>query len=179
MVLPPPRAITFVRMKYTVLFLLGCCLCLMGAQAQQSADYRKKGSPIPPFRLELTHNGASFTNANLKPGKPLMLMIFSPECDHCEHMVDSIKANASLFKNTELILVAEARNKEHMKKFIEKTGIKRLPLFQNIGVDQSNLIYHIYTQKILPQINFYDKRQKLVKRFDGNYPLDSVKMFIK
>lgn len=159
--------------------LIGCCLSFIVSFAQQEPDFKKKGAPIPPFKLELTKNGTAFTNANLKPNKPVMLVIFSPECDHCEHTVDSLKANAGLFKNTQLLLVAEARNKEHMKKFIEKTGIGDLPVFQTIGVDRSNLIYYAYTQKILPQINFYDKNFKLVKRFDGQYPLDSVKMFIR
>ena len=165
-------------MKTRILLFLSIFL-VVAAVAQKEVDYKKKGAPLPPFKLELTKKDEVVTNAHLKAGKPVMMMIFSPECDHCEHMIDSLKGISDMFKTTQLVLVAEARNKEHMKKFTAKTGISGLPLFQNIGVDKSNLIYYVYTQKILPQINFYDSKFKLVKTFDGNYPLDSVKMFIK
>lgn len=165
-------------MKTRILLLLS--IFFAGAVvAQKEVDYKKMGAPLPPFKLELSKTGEAFTNADLKPGKAVMTMIFSPECDHCEHMVDSLRKLSGMFKNTQLVMIAEVRNKEHMKGFITKTGIGALPLFQNIGVDRSNLIYYIYTQKILPQVNFYDSKFKLVKTFDGNYPLDSVKMFIK
>ena len=139
--------------------------------------FTKKGAPIPPFKVEKV-DGKFITNADLKDGKPVMIMIFSPECDHCEHMVDSMKMIADKFKTTQLLLVAEDRNKKLMGGFITKTGIGSHPLFQKIGTNKGELIFSIYTYKILPQINFYNSKHLLEKTFDGNYPFDSVKMFI-
>lgn len=140
--------------------------------------FTKKGAPIIPFKL-YKMDGTVVTNANLKQGKRVMVMIFSPECDHCEHMVDSFKNISNQFKNTQILLVAEDRNRQYMKGFIEKTKIAGLPLFQNIGTNKGELIFSIYTYKILPQINFYNSKHLLEKTFDGNYPFDSVKMFIR
>lgn len=140
--------------------------------------FTKKGAPLPPFRLEKM-DGKWLTNANLKVGKPVMVMIFSPECDHCEHMIDSMKAIADQFKTTQLLLVAEDRNRKYMDGFIKKTNIGSIPLFQNIGTNKGELIFSIYTYKILPQVNFYNTKHQLVKTFDGNYPFDSLKLFIK
>ena len=139
--------------------------------------FTKKGAPIPPFKLYKV-DGKIISNADLKPNKPVMVMIFSPECDHCEHMVDSMKQIADKFKNTQLLLVAEDRNKQLMGGFINKTGIGSHPLFQKIGTNKGELIFSIYTYKILPQINFYNSKHLLEKTFDGNYSFDSVKMFI-
>lgn len=164
-------------MKHLLLFF-GFMVCSGIAFAQQPTEYQKKGAPLPKFIIEKTAGG-TFTNANLNPGKPVMVMIFGPECDHCEHMVDSLKNIASMFKNTQLVMVAEDRNKKYMDAFIKKTGIASIPLFKNIGTNKGELIFAIYTYKVLPQITFYDGKHKLVKIFDGNYPLDSVKMFIK
>ena len=144
----------------------------------QKMDYHKKGALLPPFVLEKTAGG-TLTNTQLKKGKNVMLMIFSPQCDHCEHMMDSLKNIAGMFTNTQLILVAEDRNKQYMKDFIKKTDIGSHPLFQNIGTERGNLIAYIYNYKLLPQVNFYDKNYKLVESFYGNSPLDSIKMFIK
>jgi thiol-disulfide isomerase/thioredoxin len=167
--------------SFAISFIL--CFLSVACFAQPLApvnkiNYKKKGAPIPPFLLEKP-NGGTFVNTQLKKGKPVMLMIFSPQCDHCEHMMDSLKNIASMFKNTQLMLVAEDRNKQFMKGFIEKTKIGSVPLFENIGTERGRLIGEIYNYKILPQVNFYDKNYKLVHSFDGNAGLDSIKMFIQ
>jgi len=148
------------------------------APNKEQITYRKKGAPIPPFVLQKTSGGV-MTNTQLKPGKPVMLMIFHPLCDHCNYVIDSLKKNQPLFKNTQLVMVAEDRNKEYMKGFIDKVGIKDNVLFKNIGTEKGSLIYYLYTYEILPQVNFYDKNYKLVHSFTGKAPFDSLKMFIQ
>ncbi len=148
------------------------------APTKEQIAYRKKGAPIPPFVLEKTAGG-TFTNTNLRPGKPVMMMIFHPLCDHCNYVMDSLKKYQPLFKNTQLLLIAEDRNKEYMKGFIEKAGIKDNVLFKNTGTEKGNLIYYLYTYEILPQVNFYDKDYKMVHSFTGKAPFDSLKMFIQ
>jgi thiol-disulfide isomerase/thioredoxin len=169
-------------MKYFTYLLLLCLVLVNVAAAQkkltpQQPNYKKMGSPLPPFVLEKTAGG-TFTNTNLQKGKAVMLMIFSPQCDHCEHMIDSLKNISHMFKNTQLVLVAEDRNKQLMKDFIKKTNIGSHQLFKNVGTERGNLIYYIYDYKILPQVNFYTSNYKLVKTFTGTSPLDSMKMFI-
>jgi len=167
-----------------IVCLLGCLLMLANDTVAQKKmvpnqpDYRKIGAPLPPFVLQKTTGGA-FTNTNLKPGKPVMMMIFSPQCEHCAYTIDSIKNNAALFKNTQLVLVAEDRNKQYMKGFISKVNIGANPLFKNIGTERGNLVYYIYNYQILPQVNFYNSNNKLEKSFTGTAPFDSLKMYIK
>lgn len=179
---------TLVMMR-SLLALFTCTLLSLNILAQEGKPqfpaptkeqlmYRKKGAPIPPFVLEKTMGG-TFTNTKLKPGKPVMLMIFHPLCDHCNYVIDSLKKYESSFKNTQLLLVAEDRNKDYMKDFIEKTGIRDNVLFKNIGTEKGNLIWYLYTYEILPQVNFYDKNYKLVHSFTGKAPFDSLKMFIQ
>ncbi len=146
--------------------------------AQQKIDYKLKGAPMPPFKIEKT-SGGFFNHTMVQAGKPVMIMIFSPECDHCEHMVDSLKTLGSKIKNTQMIFVSEGRHKDAMKGFISKTGIGNIPQFQNIGTDASNLIFYVYTMKILPQITFYDNQHQLLKILDGDYSLKDVAQYLR
>lgn len=165
-------------MKNALLLSVFLFVCSFLGFAQSQPDFKKIGAPLPPFVIAKTAGG-TFSNAQLKAGKPVMLMIFSPQCDHCEHMIDSIKHISYQFKETQLVLVAEDRNKDYMVDFVKKTGILSAPLFKNIGTDKGNLIYYTYTNKILPQVNIYDEKHRLVKTLDGNFPMDSLKMYIK
>jgi hypothetical protein len=159
---------------YLFAFLIACSL----SSVAQRIDHKRKGAPMPPFLLAKP-GGGTVSNAQLRPGSPVMIMIFSPQCDHCETIIDSLKNLAPRFSTTQLVLVAEDRNKDLMKDFVQKTGIGKHPLFQRIGTDKGNLIFNIYTNKLLPQVNIYDKSHRLVQTLDGNFPLDSLKMFIQ
>lgn len=162
--------------RFLYLFAL-LWLPLLAPAQPKNADFKSKGAAIPPFVLEKT-NGTTFTNTVLKPGKPVMLMIVSPGCDHCEHMIDSIKHFLPRMTNTQVVLVTEARNKPNLADFMKKTGMDKMPLFKNAGYDKSNLIYFIYSSNLLPQINFYNSQHKLVRSFSGTFPVDSLKPFI-
>jgi len=144
----------------------------------QGIDYKRQGAPIPPFLIEKT-TGGSFTDAQLAAGKPVMIMIFSPECDHCEHLIDSLKSIEALFKTTQVVLVAEERNKQYLPEFALKHKLIQDRLFKNLGTNRGELIAAVYTQKVLPQILFYDSHHKLVKIFDGNYALEALKPYIQ
>jgi len=173
-------AIIYHQKDYTMKSLISFAALLFITQLSfaQRIDYKKQGAPMPPFLIEKT-TGGNFTDAQLAAGKPVMIMIFSPECDHCEHMIDSLKSIEALFKTTQVVLVAEERNKERMPEFALKHKLIQDRLFKNLGTNRGELIAAVYTQKVLPQILFYDSHHKLVKIFDGNYALQELKPYIQ
>lgn len=133
---------------------------------------------MPNFYINKTDGGYIMPN-HLKKGKPVMIMIFSPQCEHCTYIIDSLKTVREEIKTTQMIFIAEERNKEYMEAFMEKENMKNDVLFKNTGTNKGELIYAIYTNKILPQITFYDADHKLVKIFDGNYQFADVKKYLK
>lgn len=148
------------------------------AGAQSKTDYKKAGAPIPAFSI-VKPDGKTLTNRSLKPRKPVMLMIFSPTCDHCAHMIDTLKGLTANMQQTQLVLVTEARNKDQIRDFITKEELDKLPVFRNIGWDGGNLIYDIYTYQLLPQVNVYNESHKLIRSFTGAFSLDSLKQYIQ
>jgi thiol-disulfide isomerase/thioredoxin len=159
------------------LALVFCLMLCAFAGAQTRPDYRKKGAPVPPFIIEQA-NGKQFGNSVLKPGKPVLIAIFSPQCDHCSLALDSLQHFGKRLDKTQVVLVTEARNKPELKKFLKDQGFDTVAAFRQAGIDKGNLIYDIYTYGLLPQFNIYNAQHKLVKSFTGNFPLDSLKMFL-
>ncbi len=66
-----------------------------------------------------------------------------------------------------------------MPAFVARTKTKDDPIFGTIGTNRGELIAAIYTNKILPQIVFYDNYHKLIKIFDGQYLFKDVAKYIK
>lgn len=160
--------------------LLAVLLMLIpfAAIGQSKTDYKKPGAAIPAFTIEKA-DGKVFTNTVLSKGKPAIIMIFSPECDHCVKMLDTMKSFAADMKKTEMVLVTEARNKASLKEFVEKHELGAIPAFQQIGWDKGNLIYYIYTFQLLPQVNVYNDKHQLMRTFSGTFSLDSLKQYME
>lgn len=168
--------LTFAAMKKG-LALIFCLLWASLSGAQSKQDFRKKGAPIPPFTIEQP-DGKHFNNSALKSGKPVLVAIFSPQCDHCAIALDSLQHFGKSLNNTSIILVSEARHQVHVKEFLKTNGFDKVPAYRMAGIDKENLIYYIYNYGLLPQFNIYDARHQLVKSFSGNFPMDSLKMFL-
>ena len=165
------------------LLLLTATLFSISGMAQQAGaakrmSYTNAGAPIPNFIITKT-TGGTLTNEQLTKGKPVMIMIFSPECEHCELSLDSLKTIRNDFKTTQVVLVAEERHKDQMASFVARTKAKDDPVFGTIGTNKGELIAAIYTNKILPQIVFYDNYHKLIKIFDGQYLFKDVAKYVK
>lgn len=151
----------------------------MAVFAQPKSIYRSSGSPLSPFRIQKT-NGQFFYNTILKNNEPVMVIIFSPDCSHCEHALDTIQHTfRAELKPLQVVLVTEAVHKAELKPFLEKSGLNKDPLFAKVGIDSSNLIYNIYAYGMLPQFNYYNAKHKLVKTFSGIFPLDSLRTFLR
>lgn len=166
------------RLFFFLIALLVFSVTAQGQQAPKQPNYKKKGTVIPPFVIKRM-DGTTFSNAQLKTGVPTVFFIFSPTCDHCEKVIDTLKTRNAEFKHAQFVFVAEERQRPHMKDFLSRGDFRKSPLFKNIGTDQGNLIYFLYEYQALPQINVYNSSGRLVHTFTTTTPLDSVKLFLK
>lgn len=62
-------------------------------------------SGMPAFRIVLT-DGKTFGYKDLQPNKPIMLIYFAPECDHCKEFTHQLTSVMDNFKNTQIIMVS-------------------------------------------------------------------------
>ena len=159
-----------------LLFILSAALPV--AAQKPFTDYRKAGVPVPPFVLHKPAGGV-ITNKVLRPGKPFIFLIFSPQCEHCALALDSLRRVPELEPETDLVLVVEARNRSFLKDFMSKHGFDTVAKYRRIGFDSGQLISRIYNFGRLPQFSIYDARHKFVRSFSGIFPLDSLKPYLR
>jgi hypothetical protein len=145
-------------------FLLGAVsLCagnvVRAQQAQQPAQQPAWSiDTIPSFRITLV-DGKVYTKAKLKPHTPLMIIYFSPDCDHCQHFAQALAPHLDKFKGTQIVmvtflppakLVGFARTYKLDKPFI------------TIGTEGFSFIVRNYFKvQNFPFIALYDKHGKL------------------
>ncbi len=99
-------------------------------------------------------------------------MLFSPDCEHCQHEMKEIIKNIKAFDKTQLVL-STTRDFDQMREFYQQYGLER---FSNIivGKDQAYMLPVFFDIHNLPFLAFYNRKKELISVFSGAMPIERV-----
>ena len=146
------------------------------APAVDENFYKAMGAPLPTIRA-VTQARKVITNKDLQSDGNTLLMLFNPTCEHCMDMTMVFEKNIFLFKKTKILLMATEAMMPYLDYFENTVKTKEFPSIQ-VAVDSAKVIDKLFNYVALPQINFYNAQHKLIKTFNGDVPLDSLKLYI-
>lgn len=146
------------------------------AQTDTSALYFKYPN-VPPFTITRVPDSTKFAKADLIKNKAVLIMVFSPDCDHCKHEVKEITQHIELFENIQIVM-ASSLDFHLIKTFYETYKIADYP---NITMcrDYSYFLGNFFKIKFFPAIFLYDKKGNFVKAFDGSVPVQKIAEALK
>jgi thiol-disulfide isomerase/thioredoxin len=132
---------------------------------------------IPPFRMQLT-NGKNFTAQNVSKTKPVIIIYFAPDCDHCRTLIKAVLKKNSDFKRAQIIMVSfeplsmviSFEKEFDLKKYPNILCGTELPTFYF-----KNLFNLVHT----PFTALYDKRGKLVVYYKEETPVEDLVLHLK
>ncbi|MBK7434482.1 MAG: thioredoxin fold domain-containing protein [Chitinophagaceae bacterium] len=130
----------------------------------------------PPFSIIRVPDSTRFVKADLDKRKATLIMVFSPDCEHCQLETREILAKRNLFKKVQIIMVSPLEY-GHLKKFYDEYGISD---FQNIilGRDPAYFLGTFYKIRSFPALFLYDKKGNFVRSFDGTVPVEQIAEFL-
>jgi thiol-disulfide isomerase/thioredoxin len=132
----------------------------------------KRFPTVPPLKLLLTDSTTWFTKDDVPKKKQVLVMLFSPECDHCKHETEEIIKNMKGFEKIEIVM-ATSFPFSKMKEFYFNYNLKQ---YNNIvvGNDVSYLLPVFYNVRNLPFLAFYNKKGELIDTYEGTLPIEKV-----
>ena len=149
-------------------FLVVICLWSNPGIAQNDTSKAKPlytQYPLPQFSVLLTDSTTWYTKNDLPKRKKTIIMLFSPDCEHCKHETELIKKNIKQFGNTQIVMI-NTLPFDKMLQFYNDFGLRE---FKNITVGRDTKFFFGNYFKIhyLPFLAIYDKKYKLLKTFEG------------
>lgn len=160
-------------MKRSYLLVLSLSLYFAGFSQTDSTEAPYKRFPaLPPFKLLLTDSSTYVTKDDLEKKKSVMIMLFSPDCEHCKHETEDIIKHIDAFEKIQIIM-STTLPFDKMVDFYTKYDLKR---FDNIivGKDVSYFFPVFYNIRNLPFLAFYNKKKELISVFSGALPVEKV-----
>lgn len=99
-------------------------------------------------------------------------MIFSPECEHCQHETKALIADINKFKNAQILMITWLPYEE-MIQFYKDYKIADYPEI-TMARDDKFFFPSYFRVRNFPSIYVYDKKGSLVKNFEGSVKIDSI-----
>ena len=162
-------------MKTKIYLLISVLLSGLFSLAQNDsipqAPY-KRFPTVPPFKLLLTDSSTYFTKEDLAKKKAVLIMLFSPDCEHCKHETEDIIKHIDAFKKVQIVM-STTRPFDKMVDYYNKYDLKR---FDNIivGKDLNYLLPVFYEIHNLPFLSLYNKKKELISVFEGALSIEKV-----
>ena len=136
-----------------------------------TAPYRRFPT-VPPFKILESDSVTIFTKDNLKKNKPVLIILFNPECDHCKHETEEILKHIDELKKVQIVMATMAQYAP-MKDFYAKY---KLGDFENIkvGQDFQYMLPSFYRVSSLPYLAMYDQKGNLLTTFEGTMKIEDL-----
>lgn len=142
------------------------------SQADTTKLPYQKFPTYPPVKLLLTDSLTYFTKADIPKKSAVMIMVFNPECSHCQHETEEIIKHIDEFKDVQIVMVT-MMSMADLRTFKEKYKLDQYP---NIVAtkDPNFFLATFYMLHNLPFLAFYNKKKELISVFEGNLPIEKV-----
>lgn len=133
--------------------------------------------PIPSFKMQLS-NGKIFSSQNLSPAKPLILIYFAPDCEHCQLLMDAIFKRINQFKKAQLVLVTF----KPLNELLNFENHYSTHKYQNIKTGTESPIFFFrkyYDLQSTPFTALYNSKGKLVISYKKETLVDDLIKHLK
>ena len=158
------------KRPFFLVFFLTILIISFG-QNQPDPPY-KRFPTLPPLKLLLTDSTTIFTEKQLKKDHPMFLMIFSPDCEHCQKETEELIDMIDSFKNIQIVM-ASFMPVDKIRTFYYNYRLDRFP---NIiaGYDMQHILPTYYRISYTPFLAFYDRKGNLIDGIQGALPMNKV-----
>jgi len=157
---------TIIKTMKKILFFFSLIIAAGCSQAQNTAP-KTNIDHIPTFRI-LNQDSVYITNSVLKKNRPVMIIYFSPDCSHCERMMQEMKPYMRNFSKVQVVMITFIRTDylKLLKEFRRNYSLASYPNFL-MGTEYPDYAVQRYYQiSTTPYIAIYNSKGKLVRAFD-------------
>lgn len=116
-----------------------------------AADFQARAD-MPAFSFT-QFNGEPYTRDSLRSGVPTVLVLFDPDCEHCQEELTTIQQSIAAFQGVELLLVSPA-DRSRLIPFASEKGLNSLPGVRVLGTEAPHFLELFGTTK-MPTTFFY------------------------
>lgn len=132
----------------------------------------KRFPTLPPVKLLLTDSVGHFSKENFAKREPVLIILFNPDCEHCQKETEKMLDSIDHFKNIQIVMATMMP----FDKMIAFYKHYKLADYKNIvvGQDTQYFLPVFYMVSNLPYLALYNKKGELITTFEGAVPIHQI-----
>ena len=147
-------------------------LLLLGWMISISITASSQAGKLPPFKMLLSNNKV-FKAQDLPMGKPIVIIYFSPDCDHCEKLMQALLKRTAELKKASIALVTFLPI-DKVSKFSSDYKLAQYPNMY-VGTEGNTFFLKNYYKLVsMPFMALYNKNGDLIKMYPKEDQLDDL-----
>lgn len=131
-----------------------------------------QSNKVPPFRM-MQSSGKVFKAEDLPIGNPIIIIYFSPECDHCEKLVKEVDSRQKSLQKASIVFLTYL-SLESVSKFENQNHfLKNKNIYTGTEI---NTFYfkNYYNIDEIPFVALYTKEGDLIRKYTRPSSLDAL-----
>ncbi|MDQ6814706.1 MAG: redoxin domain-containing protein [Bacteroidota bacterium] len=157
-------------MKKT-LFILGVVCFFVNVSFGQSAD-PQPGTAIPSFNMQLS-DGSNYSSKQIPKNKPLVLIYFAPDCEHCIKLMDELFKKIHQLDQATIVMITFEQPKD-VAWFERKYRTATYPHIKVGTEGTSYVLRKYYRLDKTPFTAVYNKSGKLAFSYKNETPVSEM-----
>lgn len=162
--------------KYVLILLLAFAVGYLVSRV--TADYNEKNEAEKRIRLLpnvafISLNGNPVNLHEFDQTKPLVIVYFHPECEHCQYEAQEIGQNANAFKTCQMVMITYDDSIKRVENLCRRNNLWEVDNIE-ILFDTENQFKKVFGKAVIPSVYIYDVDRKLKKRFFGETKPEAI-----
>ena len=127
---------------------------------------------MPDFDLLMGDSVSHYTRNDLPRSKPVLIILFDPNCDHCKHETEEIIKHIDSLRNIQIVMATNADFAD-LKKFYQHYALER---FKNLkaGIEPKSYLAIFFAIHNLPYLAMYNGHGVLLKTHEGGMTVENI-----
>jgi thioredoxin-related protein len=113
-----------------------------------------------------------YTRNDLPKSRPVLIILFDPNCDHCQHETEEILKHIDSLKNIQIVMATNADFAD-LKKFNQHYNLDK---FKNIkaGIESKSYLATFFAIHNLPYLAMYNGHGVLLRTHEGGMKVENI-----
>ena len=137
-----------------------------------SGFVKAQAGKLPPFRM-IQANGKLYKAENLPMGKPILIIYFSPDCDHCQKFMKEFFQKSNDFKKASVVMLTY-QPVEKVVQFDKDYSIQKFSNLYTGTEGNSFFVRNYYNIMQMPFTALYDKNGNFITSYSREIPLKDL-----
>lgn len=151
------------KRQFSIVIAVALLAAVSFIPARAMAQAPGKTGKIPPFRI-MQANGRVFKAEDLPMGKPIIVIYFSPECDHCDHLMKELFKREADFRKASIAMITYL-SVEKVAKFVKEYRLDKYPNMYVGTEGTSFFVRNYYNVTDMPFAALYTSNGDFVKSY--------------